>query len=79
MPDFFNVYLDEAETEYMNYQQEQVRFKLDLMQLLNESNELTKSSAMILIFPTPLEIASNNDFPGPTYIDTTFIILHFFT
>jgi hypothetical protein len=34
---------------------------------------------MILIFPTPLEMASNNDFPGPTYINTTFAVLSFFT
>jgi hypothetical protein len=29
--------------------------------------KLTRSSAIKLIFPTALEMASNIDFPGPTY------------
>ena len=33
----------------------------------SQYDRVTKSSAIMLIFPTTLKMASNNDFPGPTY------------
>lgn len=35
--------------------------------LFRQPTEHTKSSAIISIFPTALEMASNKDFPGPAY------------